>query len=44
LKFKASFSITGVAMGFYYFDIEVVDHVVDMSSMGDQSLCAPCNL
>jgi len=44
LKFSASFSIKGVVMGFYYFDVEVNDHVVDMSTMGDQSLCAPCNI
>ena len=43
LQFEASFSVTGTVLGFYYFDIEIKDHVVDMSSMGDQSLCAKCN-
>ena len=43
LKFTASFSIKGTAMGFYNYDVEVKDHVVDLSTMGDTSLCAPCS-
>jgi hypothetical protein len=42
LMFTASFSIQGTAMGFYTYDMEIKDHLVDLSTMGDTSLCAPC--
>ena len=42
LMFEASFSIRGSVLGFYDYDIEIKNHVVDLSTMGDTSMCAPC--
>ena len=42
LKFTANAELKGTAAGFYSFEMDVVNHVVDMSAAVDLSLCSAC--
>ena len=43
LTFKANANIKGTAAGFYSFEMDIKDHVVDMSADMDLSLCSACH-
>ena len=43
LTFKANANIKGTAAGFYSFEMDIKDHIVDMSADMDLSLCSACH-